>query len=118
MILKVCGFEVISPKINEPKEIDMVKINNKYFEVKESLKKYFVTSDLACPVENFTLTNEQPQHDKYVWLDDDMNLNIDTSLFKGKGNITFSLQAISHGRVSGLKDFVLFVHNKNAPPTF
>ena len=41
VILKVCGFEKITPVDNDPKEIAMKPIKNTFFEAKSSLKKYF-----------------------------------------------------------------------------
>ena len=80
--------------------------------------KYFKTDDLACPPENITLTNESPEHDKYVWLDENDNLVINTTDFIGKGTITFSIEAISIGWVTGVKDFILHIHNRNEAPKF
>ena len=118
LILKVCGFETVTPKENDPEELDMKLKKNAYFEEYYSLLGYFETSDLSCPMQNFTLINESDENDEYVWLDDDMNLVIDTSLYFGEGNITFTLQGISIGGSTGGKDFILYVHNTNSPPTF
>jgi len=73
---------------------------------------------LACFVDSFALINEEKENDEYVWLDEDMNLVIDTATYFGEGNITFTLQGTSIGGVSGEKDFILYVHNTNSPPTF
>jgi hypothetical protein len=118
LVLKVCGFENITAVVNDPKEINMKRAMNYHYEERQSLLGYFKTSDLACPVENITLTNELDDHDHYVWLDENDNLMINTTEFIGKGTITFSIESISVGFVTGIKDFILYIDNDNAAPRF
>ena len=48
LVLKVCGFEKITPVDETPERLDLVKLGNKYFEKESSLLDYFQTSDLSC----------------------------------------------------------------------
>ena len=91
MILKVCGFEEITPIDSDPKELNMVTLGNSYFGDRNALLDHFQTNDLSCYVANVTLINEEEENDRFVWLDENMNLVIDTREFFGEGNITFTI---------------------------
>ena len=83
------------------------------------MKKYFKTDESVCGLDKFKLVLKNDTHSAYIKLDGKtMQLSINTTMYIGKGNITFEIEGISIGGSSGLKEFVLFVHNTNDRPVF